>query len=120
MEKAIQDMKRRKVIGGDIPVEVLKGLKEEGPKTLTKIINNIYVIGEWSQEILDVTLVALKKKQQAKKCEDYRTISLVSRRENLAARTLNKKLKQEIEEKLVVDRIGFRKEKEPEMPFRNE
>ena len=68
--------------------------------------NKIYMSGDWTKDFLDVTMIALPKKNQAKKYSDHRTISLISHTGKIAARILSK-IKEIIEE----DQFGFWKGK---------
>jgi hypothetical protein len=112
VERAVHDMRRRKATGDDdIPADVLKELGEDGMKTLTKLVNKIYISGEWPKDLLEVTMIPLKKKKQAMKCSDHRTISLISHVGKIMARILSKRLEHRIEEVMGEDQFGFRKGK---------
>ena len=37
-------------------------------KVMTKLVNKFYVSGDWPKDSLDVTVIALPKKNQTKKC----------------------------------------------------
>ena len=64
--KAIKEMRIRKASGDDdVPGDVLKLLGEGGLKILTKLINTIYETGEWPKDFTEVTMIALKKLQNA-------------------------------------------------------
>ena len=56
-------------------------------------------------------LQCVPKKNQAKKCSDHRTISLISHTGNIVARILSKRLASKIEEVVEEDQFGFRKGK---------
>ena len=112
VEKAIKDLGRGKATGDDnIPAEILKVLGNEGIKKLTELINNIYKTGIWPNDFLDVTMIALKKKPDARKCADHRTISLISHVGKVIARIINRRLENKIEAILGEDQFGFRKGK---------
>ena len=68
-------------------------------------------IYKWPEDFLDVTMVAIKKKPQAKKCGEFRTISLISHTAKIIARIINRRLEQKIEENLGEEQFGFRKGK---------
>ena len=69
-EIAIKDMRRKKATGNDnIPVDLLKELGDNGLKIMTALVNKIG--GDWPQDFLDVTMIALPKKNQAKKLLKY-------------------------------------------------
>ena len=71
-------MQRKKATGDDnIPVDLLKELRDNGLKIITALVNKIYMSGAWPNDFVDVTMIALAKKNQAKKCSDHRTISLM-------------------------------------------
>ena len=57
-------------------------------------------------------MIALPKKNQAKKCSDHRTISLISHTGKIVVRILSKRLESKIEEVIEEDQFGFRKQKD--------
>jgi len=89
VEKAIKEMRNRKVTGNDdVAGDVVKLLGEGGLKILTKLINTVYETGEWPKDFTEVTMMALKKKTQATKCSDHRTISLIAHTAKIIAKIL--------------------------------
>jgi len=77
VEKAIKEMRNRKATRDDyVPGDVLKLLGEGGLKILTKLINTIYETA--LKDFTEVTMIVLKKKTQATKCSDHRTISVIA------------------------------------------
>ena len=89
MGKAIKEMRNRKATGDDdVPGDVLKLLGEGGLKVLTKLINTIYETGKWPKDFTEVTMIALKKKTQATKCSDHRTISFIAHTAKIIAKIL--------------------------------
>ena len=91
VEKAIKEMRNKKATGDDdVPGDVLKLFGGGGLKIMTKLIENIYETGEWPKDFTEVTMIALKKKPQATKCSDHRTISLIAHRAKIVAKILNK------------------------------
>jgi hypothetical protein len=75
-EKAIKEMRDKMATGDDdVPGDVLKLLEEYGLTLITKLINTIYVTGEWPRDFIEVTMIAFKKKPKATKCSDHRTYS---------------------------------------------
>jgi hypothetical protein len=51
VKKAINKMTNKKATGdGDVPGEVLKLLGEGGLKIIKKLVNNIYITGEWPKD----------------------------------------------------------------------
>ena len=62
---------RRKATGYDnILVGLLKELGESGLKIITALVKKIYMSEDRPKDFLDVTMIALPKKNQAKKCSD--------------------------------------------------
>ena len=79
MEKTIKEMRNKKgTRDDDVPGDVLKLMGEGGLKIMKNLINTIYETGQWPKDFTEVAMIALKKKPQATKCSDHRTISLVA------------------------------------------
>ena len=77
--KGIKQCERKKFTGDDnIPDDLLKDLGDNGFKIMIVLANKIYMSGDWPKNFLDVMMIALPKKYQAKKCSDQRTIALTS------------------------------------------
>ena len=57
-------------------------------KILTKLINTIYETGEWPKDFTEITMISLKKKTQATKCSDHRTMSLIAHTAKIIANIL--------------------------------
>jgi hypothetical protein len=72
----------------DVPGDVLKLLGEDGLR-LIQLITNIYKTGEWFKDFTEVTMIALKKKPEATKCSDHRTISLIAHTAKIIVRILS-------------------------------
>ena len=77
---------------------------------MSALDNKIYMSGDWPNDFLDITIIALPKKNQTKKCSDHRTISLISHTGKIVARILSKKLKSKIDV-IDEDQFEFRKGK---------
>jgi len=73
-----------------------------------KLINTIYKIGEWPKDFTAVTMIALKKKPQATKCSDHRTIRLIAHTAKIVAKILRRRIEKKIEDVLGEDHFGFR------------
>jgi hypothetical protein len=105
-------MRNRKATGDDdVPGDVLKLLGEGGLKTMTKLMNTIYENGEWPKDFIEVTVVALKKKTKATKCNDHRTISLIAHTAKIIANILKRRIERKIEDTIGEDQFGFRRGK---------
>jgi len=65
-------------------------------KLLKKLINTIYETGEWPKDFTEVTMITLKKKKQATKCSDYRTISFFAHTTKIVKIYLEEGLKEKL------------------------
>ena len=98
VEKAIKELRNKKATGDDdVPGDVLKLLGEGGLKIMKKLINTNYETGEWPKDLTEVTMITLKKKPQATKCSDHRTISLIAHTAKIVAKILRRKIEKKIE-----------------------
>ena len=112
VEKSIKEMRNRNATGdNDKPGDELELLGEGGLKILTKLINAIYKTAEWPKDFTDVTMIVLKKKRQATKCSDHRTISLIAHTAKITAKILRRRVKRKIEDVLGEDQFGFKRGK---------
>jgi hypothetical protein len=76
VEKAMKEMRHKKAKGDDdVPVDVLRLLGEDGLKLMTQLIKSIYVTGEWPRDVIEVTVIALKKKKMGQLFSVYSTRS---------------------------------------------
>jgi len=105
-------MRNRKATGDDdVPGDVLKLLGEGGLKILTKLINTMYENREWPKDYTEVTMIALKKKTQATKCSDHRTIRFIAHTSKIIAKILRRMIEMKIDAVLGEDQFGFRRGK---------
>jgi len=111
VEKAIKEMNRKATGDDDVPGDVLQFLGEGGLKILTKLINTIYETGERPKDFTEVTMIALKKKTQATKCSDHRTINLIAHPAKIIAKILRRRIERKIEDVLGEDEFEFRRGK---------
>jgi len=81
-------------------------------KIITKLINTIYETGEWPKDFTEVTMIVLKKKPQATKCSDHRTVRLIAHTAKIVAKKLRSRIEKKIEDVLGEDQFGFRRGKE--------
>jgi len=112
VEKAVKEIRNKKATeDDDVPGDVLKLLGEGGMKIMTKLVNTIYDTVEWPKDFTEVTMIALKKKPQATKCSDHRTINLIPYTANILAKILRRRIEKKIEDVLGEDQFGFRRGK---------
>jgi len=111
-EKAIKEMRNKEATGDDnVPGNVFKLFGGGGLKIMTKLINTIYETGEWLKDFTEVTMIGLKKKPQATKCSDHRTISLIAHTAKKVAKIFKTRIEKKIEDVLGEDQFGFRRER---------
>jgi hypothetical protein len=68
--RAIKEMRDKKIIGDDVPGDVLRLLGFQNSDTT---INNTNDTGEWPKDFTEVTVIALQKKPKATICNDHCT-----------------------------------------------
>jgi len=79
-EKALEELKNKKATEPNgIPAKLLKALGSAGKRELFEICNEIYIRGEWPEDILESIIIPIEEKSGVQECVDFRTISLVSR-----------------------------------------
>ena len=111
VDLAIKETKNVKATGvNGIPIKMFKCL-DEGKKEILSVCNKIYNEGEWPKEFMDMVLLLIPNKNNAKKCKEFRTISLISHTAKILLRILNRRLRSKME----VEQFGFRKGKVQEM-----
>ena len=82
----------------------------EGKKEMS-LCNKIYNEIEWPEEFMETVLLTVPKKNNAKKCKEFRTINLISHTAKIILGTLNRHLLSKIEEELEEEQFGFGKGK---------
>lgn len=108
--KAIGDTKSNKSPGEDgISAEHFKHLSENTIRKLTRLFNEIYESGQIPLDWLKTTYVALPKKNKARKCEDHRTISLMSHAVKIFMRIIFNRIQGKCDKYLGRSQYGFRK-----------
>jgi hypothetical protein len=105
----MKDKKARRY--NDVRGDVLGCLAEDALKIMTQLVKNIYESGEWHKDFTEVTVIAVKKKSQATKCSDHRTVSLIAHTAKIVARILRRRFERKTVEVLEEDQFRFRREK---------
>ena len=80
-------------------------------KEIIKICQEIYTSGIWPEDYLHSIMVPIKKKPNATRCEDHRTISLITHASKILIRILTKRLQAKTDaiHEIGDDQFGFRK-----------
>jgi Reverse transcriptase (RNA-dependent DNA polymerase) len=108
VKAAIKQMKNKKAAGPDnIEAEFLKLLDNEGIVWITDVFNKIYNSGYIPDKWLQSEFIALPKKPGAKRCEEYRTISLMSHMLKLFLKVIHRRIYKKCEEQISHNQFGF-------------
>ena len=76
---ALKELKQNKATGIDnISGEMLKAMEGQGKETLFKIIYDTYENGLVPKDFEKCLMIPFPKKKKSEKCEDHRTISLIT------------------------------------------
>ncbi|KAL1446308.1 hypothetical protein WDU94_012325 [Cyamophila willieti] len=105
---AIKQMKDGKAAGPDnIQAEFMKLIDENGLEKITSLYNNIYSTSIIPQDWLISEFIALPKKCGAKRCEEYRTISLMSHLLKISLKIIHKRIYKRCEDQISRNQFGF-------------
>lgn len=109
VEEAIRRLPDGKSPGADnIPAELIKHGGEPVLRLLTTICQKLWQTKEWPNEWTQSLIIPLPKKGNLRKCQNYRTISLISHASKVMLKILLNRLKRESEEHLSEEQAGFR------------
>ena len=87
-------------------------LLEDGPLgKLTQLCNEIYNTGYWPKELKESIFIPIPKKSKATRCQEYRTISIMSQVTKLLLKIVMDRMKGKIEAELYDAQSGFRQGK---------
>ncbi|KAJ4432498.1 hypothetical protein ANN_21118 [Periplaneta americana] len=111
IELELGKMKNGKATGVDgIPIELVKYLNED-KKEILSLYNKIYDKAEWPEDFTETVLLSIPKKNNTKKCNEFRTISLISDSAKSLLRILDRRLYSKMEGLLEKEQFDFRKER---------
>lgn len=109
-DKALKNLKNKKAAGIDgIQAELWKEAGEEAKNRLFQIIRDIYATGKMPEDYIKSIIIPIPKKAAAKKCEEFRTISLLSHASKILTKIIFQRIESKIEQSLTEDQFGFRK-----------
>lgn len=109
VQSAVQQMKDGRAPGPDnFRSEILKLFDESGITQLTEMFNLIYEKGELPKDWLLSEFVIIPKKPGAKRCEDHRTISLMSHLLKLFLKIIHRRIYKKCEDYMSETQFGFR------------
>src|SRR6185436_19546791 len=86
-------MKEGKAVGvDDVHAEMLKRLGEKALQEVVDICQNMYEVGKWPDDFTRTVMIPLPKKNNAVKCSDFRTISLICHASKIMLRVLTRRI----------------------------
>ena len=107
---ALGSITMNKASGGDeIPVELIKILKDDAVKVLHSICQQIWKTQQWPQDWKRSVFILIPKKGNAKECSNYHTIALISHASKVMLKIFQARLQQYVNHELPDVQAGFRK-----------
>ena len=108
IEEALKRLKCNKAPGTDnIPAELLKSGGDKMIEMLLKICNTTFKTGEWTTKWTESIVIPLPKKGNIKKCENNRTIGLISHHSKVLLYVLLNRMTPTIKRELDDAQAGF-------------
>ena len=112
IRKTVNKLSNNKATGSDeIPAEFLKTMGNNCLKKMTTLINEIYRTEQYPTDFLISTFIPIPKISRATKCEDHRTISLISHASKILLHIIKDRITPIIDRHLEETQVGFRKSK---------
>ena len=112
VENALKCLKKGKAPGIDnIPGELLINGGTQLVDILTKLCQKVWEEKEWPDSWTQSLIIPIPKKGNLKKCENYRTISLISHASKILLRIILNRLNPMVESILAEEQAGFRKKR---------
>ena len=112
VKHAIKKLKNNKATGTDLIAEEMLKALDDGPLgKLTQLCNEIYNTGYWPKELKESIFIPIPKKPKASRCQEYRTISIMSQVTKLLLKSVMDRMKGKIEAELDDAQSGLRQGK---------
>lgn len=112
VQEAIRSLKKNKSPGIDtVPGELFQMLGEKGVRIFHSVCTAIWSTGKWPTDWCTSIYVPLHKKGSTTKCENYRTLSLVSHASKVLLKILKTRLKAYLDCQIPQEQAGFVKGK---------
>ena len=110
---ALKEIKKNNKAEGhdNMPVEMLRCLDGKATTELIDVCKTIYTTGIWPTDFVQSIMLPLEKKPNATKCEDFRTITIISHAAKILLKVLQKRIKAKVDAvRFLSDaQFGFRK-----------
>lgn len=112
VETALSVLKKNKAPGPDqITAEVLRSLGDLASNALYNIVNNIWQTGVWPKDWTESVILPLHKKGSTKRCDNYRTLALISHASKVLLHILNNRIRNYLDWQIPQEQAGFVKGK---------
>ena len=112
VKRAFESITMNKTSGGDgIPVELFQVLKDDAVKVLHPICQQISKTQQWPQDWKRSVFIPIPKKDNAKECSNYHTITLISHTSKVI-KILQARLQRYVNHEVPDVQAGFRKGRE--------
>ena len=95
--------------GDRIPVELFQILKDDAVKVLHSICQQIWKMQQWPQDWKMSVFIPIPKKDNAKECSNYWTVTDISHASKVMLKILQARLQQYVNRELTDVQAGFRK-----------
>jgi len=107
---AIKRLPRGKATGVDeLPAELWKVDSEEVAEIFCRLCNKILEMEEWPEDWVKSIFTTIPKVKGTSKCEEHRTIALISHASKIMLRVLLSRMQKTADEELADVQMGFRK-----------
>ena len=93
----------------NVPAELIKCLGDNTRKQLNTLDNLIYTSGKWPTDFTVSRVVTFPKKPNTKRCEEHRTISLISHASKIPLKTMYERIYAKVDDFIKKDQFGFRR-----------
>lgn len=109
---AIGMLKKNKAPGYDmVTSEIFKVLGDKGIDLLHNICEHIWQHGDWPQDWTKSIIIPLHKKGSTRKCNNYRTLALISHASKILLHIINFRLRNYLDWQIPQEQAGFVKGK---------
>ena len=109
VKRALGSIARNKARREGIPVELFQILKDDSVKVLHSICQQIWKTQEWPQDWKRSVFIAIPKKDNAKECSNYCTITLISHASKVVLKIFQVRFQQYVNRELPNIQAGLRK-----------
>ena len=98
-------------VGDGIPLELFQILKDDAVKVLHSICQQMWKTQQWPQDWKRSIFIPIPKKDNAKECSNYHTISFISHASKVMLKILQARLQQYMNREIPYVQTGFRKDR---------